>query len=215
MTCDLPITDLAGRRVLVVMALDAEYGPALRARLRPLMTGVGPVEAAIATTRALSALAAGEGLPDLVLSLGSAGSAVLDHCGIYQARSVSWRDMDASALGFPRGQVPFADLPIDLPLPLRIPGLPAARLSTGADVVSGAAYDAIPAEMVDMESYAVLRACQSFGVDLIALRGISDGKTDLGGLHDWTAFLHLVDEGLAGAVDALAAALAAGTLRRA
>jgi adenosylhomocysteine nucleosidase len=38
---------------------------------------------------------------------------------------------------------------------LRIPGLPAASISTGGNIVSGAAYDGIEADMVDMESYAV------------------------------------------------------------
>ncbi|MFN3520539.1 MAG: 5'-methylthioadenosine/S-adenosylhomocysteine nucleosidase, partial [Sphingomonas sp.] len=37
---------MGGRRVLFVMAIDAEYGPHLQARITPLMTGVGPVEAA-------------------------------------------------------------------------------------------------------------------------------------------------------------------------
>lgn len=63
-----------------------------------------------------------------------------------------------------------------------------------------------------MESYAVLRACQRFGVPLIALRGISDGKAPLGGLHDWTDYLHIIDEGLAQAVDKLERALDAGAV---
>ena len=41
---------LAGRRVLFVMAVDAEYGEHLRRRITPLMTGVGPVEAALVWT---------------------------------------------------------------------------------------------------------------------------------------------------------------------
>ena len=36
--------------------------------------------------------------------------------------------------------------------------------------------------MVDMETFAVLRACQFFGVPLIGLRGISDGAAELS--HD-------------------------------
>ena len=61
--------------ILYVMAADPEYGPHLRARIEPLMTGVGPVEAAVAVTRALAEAKIGHGLPDLVVSLGSAGSA--------------------------------------------------------------------------------------------------------------------------------------------
>lgn len=187
--------------ILYVMAAEAEYGPHLRARIAPLMTGVGPVEAAIAVTRALGERSGA--LPGLVVSLGSAGSRVLEQCGIYQASSVSYRDMDASALGFPKGQTPFLDLPPVLPLHT-VPGIATASLSTGGNIVSGAAYDGIEAEMVDMETYAVLRACQAYGVPLLALRGISDGADELGHVDDWTRYLHIIDEKLAAAVDLIA-----------
>jgi len=85
-------------RILYVMAVDAEYGPHLKARIAPFMTGVGPVEAAVQLTLALCHLEAEGNLPDLVVSLGSAGSATLQQTGVYQATSVSYRDMDASLL---------------------------------------------------------------------------------------------------------------------
>lgn len=195
--------------ILYLMAAEAEYGPHLRARITPVMTGVGPVEAAIAATRALAERAGA--LPDLVVSLGSAGSRVLEQCGIYQASSVCYRDMDASALGFPKGQTPFLDLPPVLPLHT-VPGIATATLSTGANIVSGAAYDGIAAEMVDMETYAVLRACHAFGLPLLALRGISDGAAELGHVDDWTQYLHIIDEKLAAALDLLDGAIAAETL---
>lgn len=190
--------------ILYVMAVEAEYGPHLKARITPLMTGIGPVEAAVAVTRALAEASHAGALPDLVVSLGSAGSRVLEQCGLYQASSVSYRDMDASALGFPKGQTPLLDLPPVLPLKT-IDGLPTARLSTGANVVSGAAYDGIDAEMVDMETYAVLRACQAFGVPLLALRGISDGADELSHVDDWRQYLHVIDEKLAAAVELIEA----------
>ncbi|MGB3874352.1 MAG: 5'-methylthioadenosine/S-adenosylhomocysteine nucleosidase [Shinella zoogloeoides] len=203
----------AGRyRILYVMAVDAEYGPHLAARMTPLMTGVGPVEAAVQLTLALCHLEAEGNLPDLVVSLGSAGSAVLEQTGVYQATSVSYRDMDASPLGFTRGATPFLDLPAEVPLTVHVPGLPEARLSTGANVVSGAAYAAIDADMVEMETYAELRACQAFGVRLVALRGISDGKAELTHIGDWTEYLHVIDERLAAAIDRLETAAADGTL---
>lgn len=207
-----PLKMVAGRRLLFVMAVDAEYGVHLRERIEPLFTGIGPVEAAVGVTRALSLLEARGELPDLVISLGSAGSATLDHCGVYQITSASYRDMDASALGFEKGRTPLLDLPAEVPLPVRIPGVPEARLSTGANVVSGAAYDGIDADLVEMETFAVLRACQLFNVPLIGLRGISDGKAELTGLHDWKAYLHVVDERLADAVDRLFRALEDGAL---
>lgn len=198
--------------ILYVMAVEAEYGPHLKTRMTPLMTGVGPVEAAVMVTRALAQLSGANRLPALVVSLGSAGSASLEQAGVYQATSVAYRDMDASPLGFEKGATPFLDLPVTVPLPLRIPGVPEASLSTGGNIVSGSAYSDIAADMVDMETFAVLRACQVFGVPLLALRGISDGKAELRHVSDWTAYLHVIDEKLAGVLDRLEAATAEGAL---
>ena len=205
---------LGGRNVLFVMAAEAEYGPHLKQRFTPLISGVGPVEAAVELTAALAALAQRGRLPDLVVSLGSAGSRVLEQTEVYQATSVAYRDMDATPLGFEKGITPFLKLSATLPLPLRISGIGEASLSTGANIVSGAAYDAIAAEMVDMESYACLRACMRFEVPLVVLRGISDGKAELHHVDDWTEYLHIIDEKLATAVDRLGEALAEGLLTR-
>ena len=83
------LTSLAGRNILFVIAGKAEYGPSLQQRFTPLMTGIGPVEAAVQLTAALAALALRESLPDLVVSLGSAGSRVLEQTEVYQATSVA------------------------------------------------------------------------------------------------------------------------------
>nr|WP_295469108.1 5'-methylthioadenosine/S-adenosylhomocysteine nucleosidase [Mesorhizobium sp.] len=204
--------DIAGRKVLFAMAAEAEYGPHLKARFTPLMIGVGPVEAAVHLTAALAGLHREGVAPDLVVSLGSAGSRRLEQTQIYQATSVSYRDMDASPLGFAKGATPFLDLPAVVPLPLRIPGIAEATLSTGANIVSGAAYDAIEADMVDMETFAVLRACHRFDVPLVALRGISDGAAELRHVGDWTEYLHVIDEKLAAAVGLLEDAIKSGAV---
>lgn len=201
---------IAGKTVLFVMAADAEYGVFLRTRISPLMTGVGPVEAAVVLTKELARLSSHDDLPDLVVSLGSAGSATLEQAEVYQVSAVSYRDMDASAFGFEKGKTPFLDLPVSVELPLRIPSIPTATLSTGANVVSGAAYESIDAQMVDMESFAILRACQSFDIPLIGLRGISDGRHDVNHIDDWTQYLHVIDKKLALAVDGLQTALEDG-----
>lgn len=205
-------TQIAGRSVLFVMAADAEYGPHLKERFVPLMTGVGPVEAGIRLGAHLARLAADDRIPDLVVSLGSAGSRTLEQTGVSQVSAVSYRDMDASALGFERGKTPFIDLPAAIDLPLRIEGIPEATIATGASIVSGAAYDAVAADMVDMETFAVLRACQHFGVPLIGLRGVSDGAAELRHVGDWTEYLHVIDEKLAAAVDRLEAGIRDGLL---
>ena len=198
---------ISGRRVLFVMAVEAEYGPHLRARFTPLMTGVGPIEAGIAMGAALQALAAQAASPDLVVSLGSAGSRRCPLGEIVQVASVSWRDMDASRLGFPRGVTPMTDHPVDIPL-LTPLDLPRARLSTGANVVGGDDYDGIDADLVDMESFAIARACARYDVPLMGLRGVSDGPGDLNHINSWMELLGLIDERLAQAVDLLPGVLA-------
>lgn len=200
---------IAGIPTLFVMAAEAEYGPQLRARIKPLITGVGPVEAAVQLTAALAAMAE---RPRLIVSLGSAGSAWLAQAQVYQVSAVAYRDMDASALGFDKGRTPFLDLPARVELGHAVPGLPQASLSTGANIVSGPAYQAIAEDMVDMETFAHLRAAQHFGVPLIGLRGISDGVAELSAITDWTQYLDVIDQRLAEALDLLEAAISAGNI---
>ncbi len=182
------------------MATEAELGPHLKRHIKPVITGVGPVEAAAATAFVLARLHEKGQLPDFIVCLGSAGSRRLVQGEVYQASAVAYRDMDASPLGFARGTTPFLDLPARLPLKPVIAGLPQATLSTGGAIVSGAAYDAIDADMVDMETFAVVRAAMRFEVPLIGLRGISDGTQELRRYADWSEYLHVVDERLAAAV---------------
>lgn len=196
--------------ILYLMAAKAEFGPHLAARIRPVMIGIGPVEAAVSTTMAL--IERRDNLPKLVVCLGSGGSNRLEQLGVYQAISVAYRDMDASALGFPKGVTPLTDLPPTLNLVPPVAGLVPATLSTGANVVTGRAYDAVAEDMVDMETFAVKRACQNFGVPLLGLRGISDGAETVSRIEDWTQYLHIVDERLAEAVDIVEAAYAAGEI---
>ncbi|RWE00305.1 MAG: 5'-methylthioadenosine/S-adenosylhomocysteine nucleosidase, partial [Mesorhizobium sp.] len=65
------VARIAEKSVLFVMAAEAEYGPHLKKLFTPLMTGVGPVEAAVRLGAELATLKAEGALPDLVVSLGS------------------------------------------------------------------------------------------------------------------------------------------------
>ena len=210
---DPQLTAIGGLAVLFVMATEQEYGEHLRRRIVPVITGVGPVEAAVGTSVALGELDRAGRRPDLVVSLGTAGSARLEHAGIYQVASIAYRDMDASPLGFEKGVTPFTGQPAVIPIPDRLPDIPAASISTGGDIISGGAYDAIAADMVDMETYAVFRAAERLAIPVIGLRGISDGRSDLTGLHDWLEFLHILDEKLAQVIDAMHGHVAAGRFR--
>jgi len=88
-------------------------------------------------------------------------------------------------------------------LPTPLANVPCASLSTGSDIVGGDRYAEIDADLVDMETFAVLRACQRFDVPMIGLRGVSDGPGELDGLSGWTELLALLDKRLSLAVDQL------------
>jgi adenosylhomocysteine nucleosidase len=209
-----PITRLGGRRVLFVMATEAEYGPHLKALFTPLMTGVGPIETGIFLGSALAALKAADALPDLIVSLGSAGSRRLTRTQLYQVSTAVYRDMDATVFGFDKGVTPFLEQPAMLTLPLRIPGIAEASISTGSRIIAGSMFEDIAEDMVDMETFACMRASQVFGVPLIGLRGISDGDTDVSHIGDWTEYLHVIDEKLAAVVELLGRCLEDGTLEK-
>lgn len=198
-------TSAHGRRVLFVMATEAEYGPHLRGCFTPLVTGVGPVEGGVMLAAALAQAHAGATLPNLIVSLGSAGSRRLEQGEVYQASAVAWRDIDASPLGFEKGRTPFLDLPARIALPHHVEGVKTATLSTGGNVVSGAAYDGIAEDMVDMETFAHLRAAMLFDIPLIGLRGISDGAEELRHYSGWADALPALDAHLAAAVRQLMA----------
>jgi len=200
------LKNVAGKRLLFVMATDAEYGADLKQLFEPFNCGVGPVEAAMNTQRAVTQLK-----PDLVVSLGSAGSARLEQAKVYQVHSVSYRDMDASAFGFTKGETPFLGLPAKVALKNEIPNVPSASLNTGADVVSGDAYTKIDDDMVDMETWSILRVCMSNKLPLIGLRGVSDGAEPVSEYSDWTRYLHVIDQNLAVAVGQLFDALEVGS----
>jgi adenosylhomocysteine nucleosidase len=195
------VISASGKHVLFVMATHVEYGPNLRSRFTPLITGVGPVEGAVTLTAALAQFKLNRQLPDIVVSIGSAGSRILEQGEVYQASHVAFRDMDASTLGFEKGRTPFLDLPRQVKLPHHIEGIKSATLSTGASVVSGSAYNTIAEDMVDMETFAHMRACDHFSVPLISLRGISDGAEELQHYGSWADALPALDKHLANAVD--------------
>ena len=57
------------KSVLFLMATELEYGEHLKKLIKPHIIGVGPIEAAINTTKVLSAMKSESRFPDLVVSL--------------------------------------------------------------------------------------------------------------------------------------------------
>jgi adenosylhomocysteine nucleosidase len=203
-----------GITALVVMASDHEYGAHLKQLgIKPLITGLGPVQAAIALTHTLVTLAHVGRRPDVIINLGSAGSATLKQGAVYRVSHSAYRDMDASAFGFPKGQTPFSPHPPTIEAAPIMPDFPCASCSTGANVVSD--HTLTSADLADMEYSALNDVAMKFGIALIGFKGISDGEKPLSGeLVQWTELLPVIDKNLAEAISSLKAQIAQGKIRK-
>ena len=160
--------------VLVAMALPAEGAGRFESEgIEVLYTGVGKVNAAIALTRRLSRLRREGREAPLVVNFGTAGSARIPRRTLVACRRFVDRDMDVGALGFTPGVTPFDALPPLLEFPPVFDGLTEAVCGSGD---SFAIADHGPAcDVVDMEAYALAKACLIEGADFSCAKYVSDG----------------------------------------
>ena len=168
--------------ILVAMALPAEGAGRFEAAGIPVLyTGVGKVNAAIAMTRRLAAYAhAGVG-PPLVVNFGTAGSLRHAPQTLVACRRFVDRDMDATALGFAHGTTPFDELPPMIEFPAQFPGLPEAICGTGDSFAIRAHAQEI--DVVDMEAYAIAKACRFAGAGFACAKFVSDGADEHAARH--------------------------------
>ena len=168
--------------ILVAMALPAEgAGQFEKEGVDVLYTGVGKVNAAIALTRRLARLRReGHGLP-LVVNFGTAGSTRFPARTLVACRRFVDRDMDVAALGFAPGETPFDELPPVLEFPACFLGLPEAVCGTG-DSFATRAHD-VDCDVVDMEAYALAKACRIEGAGFACAKYVSDGADDKAAEH--------------------------------
>jgi futalosine hydrolase len=150
--------------ILVVAATERELTPVDGARL--LVCGVGPVEAAVATSRALA-----EERPDAVLHVGIAGARGLEALTLVLGTEAVYCDAAGPlvpALALPDSEL-FARLHGAFPDAALCPIGTSAR-------VGGSQTVAVEA----MEGFAVLRACELAGVPAVEVRVISNevGEAD-------------------------------------
>ena len=172
---------------LVVIALEIEgQGLFEQAGVSVLYTGLGKVNAALSLARRLSTLRAQGALPKLVVNFGTAGSRTLATGSVVACRQFVQRDMDVTGLGFALGETPFEALPATLAFPTVFQGLPEGVCGTGDRFETGAA--GLACDVIDMEAYALAKACLSESVPFACAKYISDGA-DHSAANDWQASL--------------------------
>ncbi|MBK5221593.1 MAG: hypothetical protein JJE52_01695 [Acidimicrobiia bacterium] len=129
-----------------------------------VITGIGKVAAAVAVSRAVA-----ERQPSLVLNVGTAG-ALHDHLnGAHVVGRVIEHDVDHAALGALIGEPISGEVVLDPNEDI--------TLATGDAFVSSEVHRqalAARAHLVDMEGYAIARACQQADVPLRMVKVVSD-----------------------------------------
>jgi adenosylhomocysteine nucleosidase len=172
-----------GASPLVVIALEIEgQGLFERADVSVLYTGLGKVNAALMLARKLSTLRAHGQLPALVVNFGTAGSRNLPTRSVVACRKFVQRDMDVTGLGFALGETPFEQLPAMLEFPPVFEHLPEGVCSTGDRFETGELT--LPCDVIDMEAYALAKACLAEGVCFGCAKFVSDGA-DGAAADDW------------------------------
>jgi len=179
--------------LLVVMALPAESaGRFEQCGVAVLYTGIGKVNAALSLMRRFADYrVAGRELP-LVLNFGTAGGVSVPARTLVACRRFVDRDMDVGALGFAPGVTPFDPLPALLEFAPHFDGLPEAVCGSGDSFATRA--QKVECDVVDMEAYALAKACRIAGTDFACAKYVSDGADEQAADH-W-------QENVAGAADA-------------
>ena len=172
---------------LVVIALELEgQGLFERADISVLYTGLGKVNAALSLAKKLATLRARGALPALVVNFGTAGSRSFATGSMVACRQFVQRDMDVTGLGFALGETPFESVPAKLAFPAVFSGLPEGVCGTGDRFETGAA--GLPCDVIDMEAYALAKACLAEAVPFACAKYISDGA-DEAAAGDWASSL--------------------------
>ena len=166
---------------LLVFALEQEAQGMFHDRAC-LFTGVGKINAAYGLMTYLATHAK----PDLIVNLGTAGSAVHKAGSVIHCRRFVQRDMDVTPLGFAPYQTPFSDLPPVLDVQGPDTALPQGICGTGDHFDT--AHTGETYSVVDMEAYALAYICHKEQIPFLCLKYISDGAD--GQAHtDWAQAL--------------------------
>jgi adenosylhomocysteine nucleosidase len=172
---------------LVVIALELEsQGLFEAARADVLYTGLGKVNAAIALVSKLSGLRHQGREPPLVVNFGTAGSRTLPTRTVVACRHFVQRDMDVTGLGFALGETPFENTPARLTFPAVFAHLPEGVCGSGDRFETGPI--ALACDVIDMEAYALAKACLRFQIPFACAKYISDGA-DATAADDWQGSL--------------------------
>eukprot|EP00049_Salpingoeca_infusionum_P019178 m.360599 g.360599 ORF g.360599 m.360599 type:complete len:268 (+) comp19118_c0_seq1:35-838(+) len=175
-----PVPEMNPSNTIILVALKDELPAEAAAPWRVRYTGVGKVLAAIRATQAIL-----EEKPEHVINFGTAGALGVDfkkdadkvHAraleevkGLARVSHVYQRDMDVRPLGFDLGHTPYENIHhFDL-------GAEGVSVGSGDQFVTS--KPDLVTDLVEMEAYAIARACHEFDVKFHSWKYVSDSADD-------------------------------------
>jgi futalosine hydrolase len=150
--------------LLVVAATDFEAALVESGRARVVVCGIGPVEAALATARAVA-----DDRPDAVVQIGIAGAQTLPHASVALGSESVYCDVLDPQARIPRVERVEPDPQLLAAARRALPAAHVLPIGTTARVGGGAGC-----EVEAMEGFGVLRAAALAGVPALELRAISN-----------------------------------------
>ena len=154
---------------LILIALKDE-APDISFSMKVFYSGVGKVNAAMTAAECIAKYK-----PKRVINFGTAGGVTVKS-GFHQVSKFVQRDMMCCELGSQPGQTPFEDTII-------IDNGDGLTCSTGDNFVTDSNL-LIPADVVDMEAYAIAKVCKKHYVEFLCYKFVSDGANE-DSLKDW------------------------------
>ena len=154
---------------IILIALPEE-APDLAHMMNLFYTGVGKVNAAIVASEVIAKYR-----PRRIINFGTAGGITVEP-GFYQCTRFVQRDMTCEALGCVPGQTPFETR-------VHIGNSTGLTCSTGDNFVMNPELE-VPADVVDMEAYAIAKACAKYHVEFECWKYISD-QANHDAHNDW------------------------------
>jgi len=163
---------------MIIMVAIKEEVPTLQNKSNLILTGVGKVNAAHATTKAILQYENATGkLPEIVINYGTAGSITRYMKGLVECTGFIERDMNCTPLNFPKYETPFEDEGCLI-------GEKGIVCGTGDSFVIDKDEFIEDMQIVDMEAYAIAKVCKNLNVPFRSFKYISDEANEDAG-KDW------------------------------
>ena len=170
------------KKTLIVCALELETQGQLDDDYNVVYTGVGKINATFHLQSKLGEIYNSyQELPKLVINYGTAGGRRILIGQLVDCTKFIQRDMDATALGFDKGQTPFEE---DVPLVLdstKVKFNPIGKhyvCGSGDNFVEDVENEIDYIDVFDMEAYALARVCSYYNVPFISFKYITDNVNE-------------------------------------